>query len=608
METRRSRRKPEKRVDGMNRSRRAARAAKAEAMERSAEASDRAAAAERKSTAASDRTKAVSAGKKKESNFVIQGSILAVAGIIVRLIGMLYRIPMTNIIGDEGMGYYSTAFNVYNIMLILSSYSLPLAVSKMVAARMAKGQYRNVNRVLYAALVYATIAGGIACFITWNFAEFFAVSVFTTPFCIYALKTLAPTIWIMAYLGVLRGFFQGHGTMIPTAMSQIFEQIVNAIISVIAASVLFKVGLDSNKVYGTTGYPEAFGAAGGTIGTGAGALTALLFLLFLYVLFRPTVTRRLRRDRSGCVDSYGEISRTFVVTVIPVILSSAVYNINSVIDNGIMAHGFETLGRGDEFLALWGIYNNKYMLLVHVPLAIANSLSSSLIPSLSGAMAKNDRNAARAKTGLAIRFAMMIAIPSAVGLTVLSAPINNLLFRSADNTEAIRMLIIGSVAVVFLSLSTVTNAILQGINRMNVPVRNALISLVLHVMVLYVMLMGLKMGIYSMVFANIFFAVCMCLLNAWAIRKEIRYRQELTRTFFIPAVAAAIMGVAAFLTYRVVTMVIKSNLLGTVVSVAVAVAVYGVLLIRLRGIEEQELKSMPGGTRLLGLCRKLHLM
>ena len=109
------------------------------------------------------------AEKKKESNFVVQGSILAVAGIIVRLIGMLYRIPMTNIIGDEGMGYYSTAFNVYNIMLILSSYSLPLAVSKMVAARIARGQYRNMSRVLCASLVYATIAGGLACFITWNF-------------------------------------------------------------------------------------------------------------------------------------------------------------------------------------------------------------------------------------------------------------------------------------------------------------------------------------------------------------------------------------------------------------------------------------------------------
>lgn len=547
-------------------------------------------------------------GTHRESNFVIQGTILAAAGIIVRLIGMLYRIPMTNIIGDEGMGYYSTAFNVYNIMLILSSYSLPLAVSKMVAARMAKGQYRNVNRVLVMALIYASIAGGLACLITWNLADFFAVSVFATPFCVYALKTLAPTIWIMAYLGVLRGFFQGHGTMIPTALSQIFEQIVNAVISVVAASVLFKIGLDSNKVYGTTGYPEAFGAAGGTIGTGAGALTAFFFMLLLFFLFRPTFQRRVRKDRSGQVDTYREISYTFVITVIPVILSSAVYNINSVVDNGIMAHGFECLGRGEEFLALWGIYNNKYMLLVHVPLAIANSLSSSLIPSLSGAMAKKDKNAARAKTALAIRFAMMIAIPSAVGLTVLSAPIHNLLFRSAENGEAIRMLIIGSAAVVFLSLSTVTNAILQGINKMNVPVRNALIALILHVIVLYALLMGLKLGIYSMVFANIFFAVVMCVLNALAIKKEIRYHQEVTKTFLIPAVSAAVMGAAAYGTYRAVTLVIKSNLVGTAVSVLVAVAVYGVLLIRLHGIEASELTSMPGGTKLLRLCRKLHLM
>ncbi|MDD6073942.1 MAG: polysaccharide biosynthesis protein [Clostridium sp.] len=550
----------------------------------------------------------VPAAKKKEANFVVQGSILAVAGIIVRLIGMLYRIPMTNIIGDEGMGYYSTAFNVYNIMLILSSYSLPLAVSKMVAARIARGQYRNMSRVLCAALVYATIAGGLACFITWNFADFFAGTVFNAPLCCYALRTLAPTIWIMAYLGVLRGFFQGHGTMVPTALSQIFEQIVNAVISVVAAGVLFKVGLDSNKVYETTGYPEAFGAAGGTIGTGSGAFAAFLFMLLLFFLFRPTLKKRIRKDRSGAVESYGQISRILFWTVVPVIVSSSVYNINGVIDNGIMAHGMESLGQGKEFLVLWGVYNNKYMLLVHVPLAIANSLASSLIPSLSGAMAREDMASVRAKTGLAIRFAMMIAIPSAVGLTVLAAPVTNLLFRGGENTEAIRMLITGSAAVVFLSLSTVTNAILQGINRMNVPVRNALIALVLHVILLYVMLMFCRMGIYSMVFSNILFALFICLLNAVAIRRAIRYRQEMVKTFVIPAVASALMGISAYLAYRGVMLVIHSNLMGTLVSVMVAVMVYGVLLIRLHGIEASELKSMPGGTRLLGLCRKLHLM
>lgn len=545
---------------------------------------------------------------KRESNFVVQGSILAVAGIIVRLIGILYRVPMTNIIGDEGMGYYSTAFNVYNIMLILSSYSLPLAVSKMVSARMAKGQYRNAVRVLKAALVYATVVGGIACFITWNFADFFATTAFNTPFCVYALKTLAPTIWIMAYLGVLRGFFQGHGTMIPTAISQIFEQVINAAISVVAAGVLFKIGLDSNRVYNTTGYPQAFGAAGGTIGTGAGALAALLFMLLLFSIYWPVVKRRKRRDRSRRTDSYGDISVTFLFTVVPVIISSAVYNINAVVDNSIMAYGMEALGRGKEFLSLWGIYNNKYMLLVHVPLAMANSLSSSLIPSLSGAVARKEKGAVIAKTSLAIRFAMLIAIPSAVGLTVLSAPINNLLFKSGDNTDAIRMLITGSAAVIFLSMSTVTNAILQGINHMNVPVRNAFISLILHIGVLYLMLMVFKMGIYSMVFANIAFAVFMCILNAIAIRRYLNYRQEIVKTFLLPAVASAFMGAAAFGVYKGVTLIIKSNLLGTIFAVLAAIAVYGVLLIKLRCVDEEELYSMPGGTKVIRLSRKLHLM
>ena len=545
---------------------------------------------------------------KRESNFVVQGSILAVAGIIVRLIGILYRVPMTNIIGDEGMGYYSTAFNVYNIMLILSSYSLPLAVYKMVSARMAKGQYRNAVRVLKAALVYATVVGGIACFITWNFADFFATTAFNTPFCVYALKTLAPTIWIMAYLGVLRGFFQGHGTMIPTAISQIFEQVINAVISVVAAGVLFKIGLDSNRVYNTTGYPQAFGAAGGTIGTGAGALAALLFMLLLFSIYWPVVKRRKRRDRSRRTDSYGDISVTFLFTVVPVIISSAVYNINAVVDNSIMAYGMEALGRGKEFLSLWGIYNNKYMLLVHVPLAMANSLSSSLIPSLSGAVARKEKGAVIAKTSLAIRFAMLIAIPSAVGLTVLSAPINNLLFKSGDNTEAIRMLITGSAAVIFLSMSTVTNAILQGINHMNVPVRNAFISLILHIGVLYLMLMVFKMGIYSMVFANIAFAVFMCILNAIAIRRYLNYRQEIVKTFLLPAVASAFMGAAAFGVYKGVTLIIKSNLLGTIFAVLAAIAVYGVLLIKLRCVDEEELYSMPGGTKVIRLSRKLHLM
>lgn len=148
---------------------------------------------------------------------MVQGSILAIASIVVRIIGIAYRIPMINIIGDEGMGYYGTAFNVYNIALLLSSYSLPLAVSKMVSVRLARKQYRNSVRILRAALVYATVVGALAAAVIWFGADFFAREVFFMPYAAFALKTLAPTVWIMAYLGVFRGYYQGQGTMVPTA-------------------------------------------------------------------------------------------------------------------------------------------------------------------------------------------------------------------------------------------------------------------------------------------------------------------------------------------------------------------------------------------------------
>jgi len=547
--------------------------------------------------------------RSKESNFVVQGSILAIASIVVRIIGIAYRIPMINIIGDEGMGYYGTAFNVYNIALLLSSYSLPLAVSKMVSARLANKQYRNAERIFRTALAYATIVGAVTAAIIWFGADFFASKIFYMPYAAFALRTLAPTVWIMAYLGVFRGYFQGRGTMVPTAFSQVFEQIINAIVSVVAGSYLFNEALKVEIMKGEagSGYSNAWGAAGGTIGTGSGAFTALAFLLLLFLLYRKTTKRQLRRDTSGVVESYGDITRILFFTVVPVIVSSAIYNVNSVIDNGLLARNYASLGREAEFAAEWGVYTGKYHLLINVPMAVSNALSSSLIPSVSRAVASGNIKQIRSKVATAIRFSLLIAIPSTVGLTVLAGPINDMLF-SGDNTLAIQMTLYGSLAVVFFSLSTVTNAILQGIDKMHLPIIHALIALVLHIGALEVMALVFDMGIYSMVYANIIFGVIMCVLNHTAIRRTIGYKQEVKKTVLIPTVSAAVMGVCTFGAYKLIHFAIQSNILSTLVSIFVAVAVYGVLLIKLKAMTADEMREMPGGTRLLGICRKLRLM
>lgn len=547
--------------------------------------------------------------RKKESNFVVQGSILAAASILVRIIGIAYRIPMINIIGDEGMGYYGTAFNVYNIALLLSSYSLPLAVSKMVAARLANKQYRNSVRILRAALAYATVVGGAMAAVIWFGADFFAREVFFMPYAAFALRTLAPTIWVMAYLGVFRGYYQGQGTMVPTAFSQVFEQIVNAVISVAAGSYLFNEGIKVEllREEAGSGYSNAWGAAGGTIGTGAGAFTALIFLLLIFLIYRKTMRRQIRRDKSGSLESYGEITKILFYTVVPVIMSSAIYNISNVVDNSLLAKNFVSLGQGEEFTALWGVYTGKYHLLINVPMAVSNALSSSLIPSVSRAVAAGDRRLVKDRVAVAIRFSLLIAIPSTIGLTVLAGPVNNLLF-SGDNVLAIRMTLYGSLAVVFYSLSTVTNAVLQGIDRMDAPIRHALISLVLHIGALEVMALVFHMGIFSMVYANILFAIFMTVLNHRTIRKALGYRQEIKKTILLPTVASAIMGAGAFLVYRLIHMAVKSNAVSTLAAILAAVMIYGVLLIKLKCLDAKELKSMPGGTRLLGIARKLRLM
>ncbi|MFW6677841.1 putative polysaccharide biosynthesis protein [Lacrimispora sp. AGF001] len=547
--------------------------------------------------------------KRGSSNFLVQGIILAAAGIIVRIIGMFYRIPLADILGDEGNGYYSSAFSIYSILLIVSSYSLPTAVSKMVAVRLARKEYNNSIKVLKVSLFYGTVVGGLGAAVLWFGADLFANDFLKMPYTSYALKTLAPTILIIAYLGVFRGYFQGIGTMLPTAISQILEQIVNAVISIYAAAMLFQEGLRSNALYGSTQYSYAFGAAGGTIGTGAGALAGLLFLLFILFSYRPVMKRQSRRDRSGYLETYGGLSAVLIMTVLPIVFSSVAYNISIVVDNSIYGISMASMGMGaPEIAANWGIYSGKYRLLFNIPVAIANSLASALIPSLSQAVAERSRPQIIRKISMVIRFSMIIAIPSTVGLTVLAGPICNLLFSRSDNISLIKMMIYGSSAVVFFSLSTVTNAVLQGINHMKTPLRNAIISLILHVGILWVMLYPLKMGIYGVLYSNILFALTMCLLNGFSIRRYLNYRQEIKKTFFLPTLAAGIMGAVCYGVYFLVHAVSKHNILGVLAAVAVAVIVYGVLLLKFQCVDESELNGFPGGRKLAGIARKYHLL
>ena len=233
--------------------------------------------------------------KKKKNNFIVQGGILAIAGIIVRILGLLKRIPLTNIIGDEGNGYYGAAYEIYSIILIISSYSLPLAVSKLVSARVGKGQYRNANKIFKGSLLFALVSGGLAAIIVFLFSTEIA-TMMLEPMSALSLKVLAPTLFIVAIMGVFRGYFQGLGTMMPTAVSQIVEQVLVVIASLIGAYVLFQYGGKVGELLQGDAYPYAYGAAGASLGPGLGAALGLGFLLFVFCAFRSKFNRQIKKD------------------------------------------------------------------------------------------------------------------------------------------------------------------------------------------------------------------------------------------------------------------------------------------------------------------------
>ncbi len=221
----------------------------------------------------------------KKDGFIMQAGILAAASIICRMIGLLYRGPLTGIIGDEGNGYYSTAYNIYTIVLLVSSYSIPSAIAKVLAQRLALKEYRNAQRIFKCALVYVMVVGGAASLILFLWAPSFVMGN-SVP----VLRVFAPTIFFYGLLGVLRGYFQAHRTMMQTSVSQILEQILNAAVSLGVAYGLIQVAVLKE---GDASTQAMYGAIGSALGTGSGVVVALLFMAVIYMVNRKTINRRI---------------------------------------------------------------------------------------------------------------------------------------------------------------------------------------------------------------------------------------------------------------------------------------------------------------------------
>lgn len=538
--------------------------------------------------------------KKNDNTLVKNASFLMIAALISKIIGMLYKSPLSTTLGSQSFALFQYAQNAYFILLMIASFSIPQAVSKIMAEKIAFKRYRDAQKVFYCALLYAAIAGGIVALFC-----LFGASVMVPDKMAgarLALQMLAPTIFLSGILGVFRGYFQAYRNMMPTSLSQIIEQIFVAVFALLMSSLM----ISSHSGKGEK-IIESWGAAGATMGTGAGVLAALLFMIFVYGINRKVVRRKIRGDRVSVNESTSQVMKTIILIVMPIIFSAFIYNVNGYINSYMYTDILGKRGMDETVLQTLYAEYGYFMTLINIPLTLASTAPTSMIPEVSAHYAMHDRKGANEKIDRATWISMIISIPAAVGLAVLSGPVTRLIFGETNGVAA-KLLIIGGITIILNGNSNISNGVLQGIGKPNIPMIHAAIALGADVIVMALLLLLTDLGVYAIVLSMVVYAVVMCLLNERAMKKYMRHKNPWKKAYLYPLVASIPMGLVAGGVYYGLYLLVPSNFLCLCVSVVLAVIVYFIVYLLVSKPSKEELTMLPGGRILYRVAGKLNLI
>ena len=535
--------------------------------------------------------------KKKGGSFVKQAAILAAASLLVRFLGFIYRLPLTNMIGDEGNAIYSGGYYIYTFLLILSSAGLPAAISKLVSERIALKQYRNAHRVFQAALVISTCFGTFFAVVMGLGAHRLADMIDIAD-SYYSLLTLCPTLVIVAIMSVFRGYFQGMRTMVPTAISQIVEQVFNAFFSVYLAWVFMSINIPEGM---TKNIPLA--SAGGTMGTGIGALAGLVVVVFAYCLIRPYLLWRAERCKQPYEESKRELMGRVLQTAWPIIAGTAVFSITNLIDMGMVVRILQQIGFSEaNARALYGQLSGKYVTLTTLPVTI----STAVVPSIAASVKLKEKKQVRRKMALTYRISMIISVPAAVGISALGPQIIHMLFPSASDGGT--LLTVGGVSIIFLALCQTSTGILQGIGHIKVPVVGAILGAITKVILNMVLIRIPSINVLGAVLSTTGCYLVAGVFDVIMLSRLTGTKFDIMGSFLKPIIGSAAMAAATLGSYHVFYQLLQSNTIATLLAICIAVAVYGLVMLLIKGIVEEDLQTVPGGGKLIRVCRRLHLL
>lgn len=608
-----------------------------------------------------------SRGSGKQNTFFGGAAILAVGILVVKLIGMFYKIPLTNIIGEQGNADFNNAYYIYSVLLTISTAGLPVAVSKLVSEANALGRHSQVRRTFRLSLLLF-LGLGIASFLVMYFKADALAGLMNDDKAAAGIRALAPAVVCVGCLAALRGYSQGHNDMTPTAVSQIIEALCKLVVGLALAYWLMKAGRGADVA-----------AAGAITGVTVGTMVALVYMVLHYT-FRQAQEHRLAEDTP---DSAGRILRDILRIAVPITLSSSMVGIVTVIDSSLVQGqiqrtllenpdswalyaGFVDFAPLEEALSAWKqtlpagsaatmaalsaqveqlappaaavalkqavqavsrtLYGNYSgaLNIYNLPTSLMAAVTAAVIPAVSGALARRDRRGAARVAGSAMRISALVAFPMGVGLFVLGTPIVRLLFTKLNADLAGPLLSTLGLATVFVCMMLVCNSVLQAHGFVSLPVLVMILGGALKIFTNYRVVAMPAVGIYGAPAGNILcFGLCLG-LDLLLIARVIPRRPRYLEVFLKPFLASALMGGAAWAVYGLGSRLLirlgvlcavdqatqavlglsrTGNALVTLLAIGVAVVVYGVLAVALRAVSREDLALMPKGDKIARLLR-----
>lgn len=534
----------------------------------------------------------------KQKNFVKGAAILGIAGLLCKVIGAVFRIPLSNAIGTQGMANYQAAYPLYAFLLVISSAGLPTAISKMVSERVTKGDYRGAHFTFQVAYKVLLIVGIITSVLLLA-ASPLVSKLIGLDSSMYSFMAIAPALFFVSILSAYRGYFQGLQMMTPTALTQIVEQVGKLVVGLSLASVMGKNG------------PE-YGAAGALIGVTVSEVLALVIVIVMYNKNKNTILHNISRaPKMGMRRDFKSTAKKLFVIAIPITIGACIMPLVSAIDSAVVMNSLQSSGFAEQQAAsMFGVLTGNVNPLINMPAVLSLALAMSLVPAIAESKASKNTRQIKQRSSFGLKLALMVGLPASMGFFILAGPILQLLYTALTPTEmelATHLLEVLSIAVIFLTLLQTMTGILQGMGKPMIPVINLFIGAVVKVVVSIVMIRMPEVNIMGAAYGTLACYGIAAILDVICMLRYTKCPIHLLDNIIKPILATAIMTVAVHYAYQIAFGAIESNTIATLLAIIVGVIVYAICILFLRTIKREDAELLPGGRRLEPLMVKLHI-